>query len=376
MTEWRFPEEQFRYPLVPRKHPRTPPTSGVFDTPYRCLKVNADWWSHVSGMIAVLADPDAWLGTPEEVDAAILQINLLLSAGIEECEVAGITAIRYQMTEDPAQRLQYLIDGEWVDVTGWPILESRFDDIDTITGIHNDKITALEALTLDHDNRLEVIETAGLWDETRISNIEAKDVEQDGRLDVLEDTVNEDLAPRLVDIENILYDGAEQGLVSKFNALSSDVESNYTEFSELLAAWDRQKFWDYDFDFVATNPSDLGWTVHSGSWASGGVTFTGGSGVRLNMTHEANLRDATVEYCNLWVSWVSGGANEDAVFQWADNSGVQVWRMNASGTANWWMKIPSLLQSDHPQIIIEDIPTSGTFKLIRAYFVGRGGGVW
>lgn len=105
--QWRFPEEQYWYPLAPRQHPKSPPSVGIFDEPTRCVRVNAEWWSHVSGVIALLSDPDAWTGTDEEKKIAEHQINLLLG----ETDNCGVEDIRVQ-----GCILQKLENGVWVDV--------------------------------------------------------------------------------------------------------------------------------------------------------------------------------------------------------------------------------------------------------------------
>lgn len=104
--DWRTPDEQYWYPLAPRQKPRIPPTSGIFDNPTRCIKVNAEWWSHISGAVALLSDPDAWTGTPEEIKFAEFQINRFL--GEENCGVDDIRVVDCM--------LQKLEDGEWIDV--------------------------------------------------------------------------------------------------------------------------------------------------------------------------------------------------------------------------------------------------------------------
>jgi len=78
-TEW----DEYRYNPTPRRAERAAPSVGIFDSPTRCLLVNKEWWSHVSGMIDVLSSPDMWAGDKEEKTRAITEIALLLS--IESC---------------------------------------------------------------------------------------------------------------------------------------------------------------------------------------------------------------------------------------------------------------------------------------------------
>lgn len=104
--EWRTPDEMFWYPLAPRQTPRVPPTSGIFDSPTRCIAINVEWWSHVSGVIDLLSDPDAWTGTDEEKALAEYQINRLL--GEENCMLTDIRVVDCV--------LEKLEDGVWVEV--------------------------------------------------------------------------------------------------------------------------------------------------------------------------------------------------------------------------------------------------------------------
>jgi len=72
-----------RYTPTPRRNPRAAPTVGIFDAPYRCLKINLEWWSHISGMIDTLSSEELWLGDVEEQARALRQIAALLS--YDEC---------------------------------------------------------------------------------------------------------------------------------------------------------------------------------------------------------------------------------------------------------------------------------------------------
>jgi hypothetical protein len=58
--------------------PHTIPAKGIFDAPSVNICINSEWAGHVSGMIERLTYEDAWLGTDDEIFAAIQQILKLL----------------------------------------------------------------------------------------------------------------------------------------------------------------------------------------------------------------------------------------------------------------------------------------------------------
>lgn len=71
--------DEFRYAPTPRRDERAAPDVGIFDEPTRCLKINLQWWSHISGMIDVLSASDMWAGDDEEKTRAIREIAALLA---------------------------------------------------------------------------------------------------------------------------------------------------------------------------------------------------------------------------------------------------------------------------------------------------------
>lgn len=73
----------------PRKLPVPVPDTGIFDTPTVRICVNSKWVSHIDGVLGRLLEPDAWIGTESEVEAAIQQV-LELQALLDEmgnCDV-------------------------------------------------------------------------------------------------------------------------------------------------------------------------------------------------------------------------------------------------------------------------------------------------
>ena len=76
--------DEFRYAPTPRREERAAPETGIFDEPTRCLRINLQWWSHISGMIDVLSAKDMWAGDDDEKTRAIREIASLLA--YNECE--------------------------------------------------------------------------------------------------------------------------------------------------------------------------------------------------------------------------------------------------------------------------------------------------
>jgi len=72
-------QDEQRYTPTPRRIPLAVPLVGIFDEPYRCIIVNKEWWSHVSGMIDVLSSPELWLGTEDDKVRALREIAALLA---------------------------------------------------------------------------------------------------------------------------------------------------------------------------------------------------------------------------------------------------------------------------------------------------------
>jgi hypothetical protein len=101
-----------RYTPTPRRNPRPAPIVGIFDEPTRCLKINLEWWSHVSGMIDALSSDELWTGDDEEQARALREIAALLaynncgddSVTPEEYEEASYNAM-YRAVNDVAKQI-------------------------------------------------------------------------------------------------------------------------------------------------------------------------------------------------------------------------------------------------------------------------------
>lgn len=110
------------HPYDPRFKPLPPPTVDVCAAPVHNICVNAEWWSHISGMISRLAYRDAWSGTDDEISDAIESISKILNVGKPTmgCGCGSKTTNRYS----PDGVYQISNDGgaTWIDA---PELDPR-----------------------------------------------------------------------------------------------------------------------------------------------------------------------------------------------------------------------------------------------------------
>jgi hypothetical protein len=72
--------------FVVRPKPLTIPTAALSDAPLLCLKVNAEWSSHLIGILETLLQPDSWLGTDDEIDQARQSVNEMIVQLMTNCE--------------------------------------------------------------------------------------------------------------------------------------------------------------------------------------------------------------------------------------------------------------------------------------------------
>jgi len=90
---------------------RVPPAVGIFDSPTRCFVVNQEWWSHIAGMVHLLADVVSWQDADDESYFAIQEILKFMQ---------GIECMDFSLRQDPADNcmLQQTVDGgdTWTDV--------------------------------------------------------------------------------------------------------------------------------------------------------------------------------------------------------------------------------------------------------------------
>lgn len=77
-----------RLPLyVPRPEPSLIPEPHIFDEPTRCFKINEHWAAHFLGVLDALDQPDTWIGTDEEIEAARQQIREAIAVFSKECDM-------------------------------------------------------------------------------------------------------------------------------------------------------------------------------------------------------------------------------------------------------------------------------------------------
>lgn len=94
----------------PRLTPTPIPSAGVFDEPTRCLTINAEWASHVIGTLEALSQRDTWVGTDEEIEAAIDQVEELIAAlskgeCVNPCDCPPTLADIQRTVRENAQRV-------------------------------------------------------------------------------------------------------------------------------------------------------------------------------------------------------------------------------------------------------------------------------
>jgi len=90
---------------------RVPPAVGIFDSPTRCFVVNVEWWSHIAGMVHLLADVVSWRDADDESYFAITEI-LKFMQGMECMDFA------LRQKPDDSCIMQQTLDGgaTWTDV--------------------------------------------------------------------------------------------------------------------------------------------------------------------------------------------------------------------------------------------------------------------
>lgn len=166
----------------------------------------------------------------------------------------GITAIRYQPTLDPAYRLQYFLNGEWVNTEGWPILEAKFDDIDLAIANHNDRIVNLETFKSDTEDILDNHETRiSILEEEVIVVADAADFAQSTADDAYAWAVGADAAAAVADAK--AQDALDQNIIQ----------------DERLDALELQEEWSHEVDFTTGT-----------NGFSGGVSYSAGNGFIIN----------------------------------------------------------------------------------------------
>lgn len=83
---------------------RVPPVVGIFDAPTRCFVVNQEWWSHIAGMVHLLADVVSWKDAEDDDYFAITEILRFMQ---------GVECMDFSLRQNPADDciLQQTTDG-------------------------------------------------------------------------------------------------------------------------------------------------------------------------------------------------------------------------------------------------------------------------
>jgi hypothetical protein len=66
----------------------TPPDVGITDAPYGCLRINAQWYSYISGLISAAEELDYWID--DDLDARDVITELINSYDLVPCEESGM----------------------------------------------------------------------------------------------------------------------------------------------------------------------------------------------------------------------------------------------------------------------------------------------
>jgi hypothetical protein len=65
----------------------TPPDVGITDAPYGCLRINAQWYSYISGLISAAEELDYWID--DDLDARDVITELINSYDVIPCPDGG-----------------------------------------------------------------------------------------------------------------------------------------------------------------------------------------------------------------------------------------------------------------------------------------------
>lgn len=105
-------------PFDPRHVPLPAPTPDICDAPTVTICVNAEWWSHLDGMISRLLYRDAWQGSNDEIDRAIESIQEILAVGKANPMGCGCGCeqieVLHRVTEDGDLEVSYDGGVTWV----------------------------------------------------------------------------------------------------------------------------------------------------------------------------------------------------------------------------------------------------------------------
>lgn len=100
-------------PYAPRVEASAIPSTGIFESPLRCLEVNEEWASHFIGAMNVLDQWDTWLGTEAEILAALDSIRNAVARFTESggCEMGHTIGMVFAFAADDPPLGALVCDG-------------------------------------------------------------------------------------------------------------------------------------------------------------------------------------------------------------------------------------------------------------------------
>jgi len=110
--------------IVPRYAPRTQalaiPAERWDEEPTLCPRINRLWVSHIIGVLEALDQPDAWLGTDDEIFDARQQVEEIIVSFMHECEGGCMDCcqptipVLHRVTEDGQLQISYDNGETWI----------------------------------------------------------------------------------------------------------------------------------------------------------------------------------------------------------------------------------------------------------------------
>jgi hypothetical protein len=334
---WRSQYDVFKHPIVPRPFRRTPPTSGVFDSPSRLILVNGEWWSHIAGMVSVLTHEDAWLGTQEEIDAAIYQIELFLSSDWSDMFVEDVR------WNDNEYMLEQKKGGVYTPVTDFNIFLGYFDQV-----------------AIDAQNGLATAQTA----QNFITNdIVPELANHEGRIDTLESTV--------VDIQTLqaTHDTSINNLAGRMDTAESELIDHEGRIQALEDNLVNEAMWSHEFDF--RDGMDI-WDGPAAYSAGNGFIFTP-LDESIN-TSSLSIRDSRILWLEAVVKRSSGTGFLVLDFEYPLTKNQQSGHAGEAvdDVVRNWLQINHLLTSHSPSFKIIMAGTGQSVYLQGLKFWGKG----
>lgn len=153
---------------APRINPTPIPAQNWDDDTVLCIRANEFWMSHILGALEVLDQPDTWVGTDEEIQAARDNVNEILASvhicGDEDDMCCCKKVIIYRFNPDTGRMEQSDDDG----VTWENAPDPRYDNPtipNTYEGTDDQKkcLGAANVEAIFQEHAQELIDQAALW---------------------------------------------------------------------------------------------------------------------------------------------------------------------------------------------------------------------